>query len=526
MTPGQTVRADTEPHTSKWVFVTAVALVLVLAAVVRLNNLRALPPFVDEGGHLHCALDYVSWPLADRVRHGKLFGYMAFYPTARFASDPLLATRTLIAVIGVLTTLGVMIVTRRLAGVTAAIIAGLLWATMPYVVFYDRMALHDPLISAFVVWSMIILWAGLERQSKALAAVAGLLMGLAVLTKVTAALAIATPVLVVIAAGGWKQMRQRVGPIAAFAVFPAVATITMALGPVMGVQFGDQFIRDGSTGTLASVWESARSAPTWVSEFNSPPFTWLVGATLIGAVLAPSRYRVALGLAFLIGVIGHAVGLKLWFSRYLLPSLVPLVVLMGVVIAEWGTGAVSAIAHRFSQLRDWRPLIGATVTVVLIVGFVPPWVRSDHAFATDPTKASMPPFDQYQYLVGWPSGYGLAEVVAFLNQRAQESNGAVVLVGGFARPGAWSMPLAAALDPRLTVRSHHIFGRDQLVTAAEDGRKQPTFMLLEPPEYDVPAPLMNLVTPKPRLVFEYTRIDKGRWQVYALDPSTQVASAQ
>ena len=60
-------------------------------------------------------------------------------------------------------------------------------------------------------------------------------------------------------------------------------------------------------------------------------------------------------------VVAHALVFKAWVPRYLLFVLIPLVVLMGIVIAECVTASVAAVRHRFRQPGDWRvvaPMIG------------------------------------------------------------------------------------------------------------------------------------------------------------------------
>lgn len=513
------------------IWLVVVGAVLLLAAAPRLVNLPALPPFIDEGGHLYEARDYTTWTLLDRLRHGKMFGFVVFYPTAQYADDPLIATRALVATLGVLTTLGVMLLVRRLSTTFAAVVAGTLWATMPYVVFHDRMALHDPLIACFVVWSTFVLAVALDRSSRGLAMTAGALMALAILTKISAVLAMALPLFVVVAPRGWR-LREEWRAVLAFGLLPTLAVLSMALGAVLGVHQGEQFLRGDEVRSWLSIWQTAMAAPRWASSFNTESFTWLAGLCLAAGILLPgatratSMTRRALALAFLAIVAGHAVVLKIWFSRYLLFSLLALVMLMGIVLGEWGERVARAIAQRRVGWREGVAAVGLVAASLLIVGFAPSWLSSDRAFTRDPRKALLPIDDRFQYMMGWPSGYGLSDVVAFLNRRAQESGNLVVIVGGFARPGSWMLPHAGKLDPRIVVRSDHLLSRDALLRAADAAGRQPTYVLLEPPEYVIEPSLLAAIEPKPMLVFEYKRADSGRWQLYELASSTRITAAQ
>jgi hypothetical protein len=519
------VIATTRQHTA--VAVTLGAILLV-AAALRFSALDQMAPFVDEAGHIHAATDYSYFTFSQRLRFGKLFGYIAFYPTARFAAEPLEATRGLVGLMGVLTTLGVFLLTRRVASPAAALVASALWATMPYVVFHDRLALHDPLVTALIVWSLVGMNVAFDRQSRPFGVVAGLLLGTAVLTKVTAGVAIPWPVLAGLALYGVDGVKQRAGVVIGFAAGVTVLASSMAFAIlVLGLDDQSVFlVQSADAWSWAGVWKNLGDAPNWFSSYNSMPFALLSAVTLVYALLKPSWLKVGLCLCVVVPIVAHALVFKVWVPRYLLFVLIPLVVLMGIVIAECVTASVAAVRHRFRQPGDWRvvaPMIGVLLLVAVSARH---WAASDAAFLSNPSAASLPATDRFQYFDGWPSAGGIEAVAGYLNGQVREKGPAFLIVGGFGNHGWWALPLVPKLDPRLVIRSQHLFSSQVLAAVANDAKHQPTFLLFEPTRYEAPA-FLDQASPQPQLVFEYKRPrSPGGFQLYALDRSVVVALEQ
>jgi 4-amino-4-deoxy-L-arabinose transferase-like glycosyltransferase len=119
--------------------------ILILAAVIRFTHLNLLPVFVDESIYLRWAqvmraestLRFL--PLSDGKQ--PLFMWMVI-PFMKLISDPLLAGRVFSALCGLFTTVGIGVAGFILfSNIKLALSASLLWAVIPYAVFFDRMAL-------------------------------------------------------------------------------------------------------------------------------------------------------------------------------------------------------------------------------------------------------------------------------------------------------------------------------------------------------------------------------------------------
>lgn len=103
------------------------------------------------------------------------------------------------AIIG---TLGVFLLTRHLIGWGAAAIAAVLWASSPWVLGYGMLVQTDVPAGAMGVWAIYALAIAMQRANLASCLMAGICLGLAVLTKFT--WLIAWPVWPLLALCTWK----------------------------------------------------------------------------------------------------------------------------------------------------------------------------------------------------------------------------------------------------------------------------------------------------------------------------------
>src|SRR3989339_937487 len=132
-------------------------LALFFFTAFRLINLNSIPVFVDEA-------IYVRWsqvmraesslrflPLSDGKQ--PLFMWLTI-PFLKVVSDPLVAGRALSALAGLGTVIGIGLASYFLfSNIRLSILTTLLAAVLPYLVFFDRMALADSLLAMFLVWT-------------------------------------------------------------------------------------------------------------------------------------------------------------------------------------------------------------------------------------------------------------------------------------------------------------------------------------------------------------------------------------
>jgi hypothetical protein len=110
------------------------------------------------------------------------------------------------------------------------------------------------------------------------------------------------------------------------------------------------------------------------------------------------RWMIAMAMIPMLGIVLLA---KFWFSRYLLFTLPPL-----IVSAVSGWHHLARQTHRFRQPVEWAAL-------AVCIGFMG---RQSALLVLAPAAANWSPLDRFQYLEGWPSGYGYPEAAQFLLQ--------------------------------------------------------------------------------------------------------------
>ena len=159
--------------------------------LVRLPNLTLQPIFADEAIYIRWAQIMRAEPTLRfvSVTDGKTPLFMwILIPFFKIFSDPLLAGRFLSVLSGFFTMLGVFFLSRRIFGLKVVFWSTLIYAVVPYTVFFDRMALVDSMLASFSIWALYFsLWL-IKSQRLDLAMVLGYLLGGAWLTKTPAML--------------------------------------------------------------------------------------------------------------------------------------------------------------------------------------------------------------------------------------------------------------------------------------------------------------------------------------------------
>src|SRR5262249_17843102 len=144
-------------------------------------------------------------------------------------------------------------------------------------------------------------------------------------------------------------------------------------------------------------------AMDWLWTYWTPALVVLAVLGLAMALGGRDRARPAvfLALAVLGPVLAFVAASGIWYPRYLLfPTVPPL------ALSPWGfVAALDAIRLRAGLgARAFSVLVAAGLVVALT-----PALRFDLALWTDPGRAPLPAIERFQYVTGWPSGYGMRD---------------------------------------------------------------------------------------------------------------------
>jgi hypothetical protein len=132
----------------------------------------------------------------------------------------------------------------------------------------------------------------------------------------------------------------------------------------------------------------------------------------------------------------------IWFPRYLLAAVIPVV----LAVSHVSVDAVAMIERRWHNRR-------VTVTAIVALGIVGllswPILRSGMVLLALP-QAELPEVERYQLVTGWPAGYGVNDLAAFLQAQSFVTSQGIVV----ARLHWWDHPpqsLNIYLTPSSTI---------------------------------------------------------------------------
>jgi Flp pilus assembly protein TadD len=385
----------------------------------RLPALTTLPVFLDEALHIDWALKVAdTGRILGITDGGRYLPVWLWSVTAAPADDPLRAARAVSVGCGLLAALGLVFLGRALYSEAAGWLAAGLYALLPSTLLYDRMALVDALMGALVVVTLGAAARWVDTGKLAWAVATGAAIGLATITKLYGAALLLVPLL-------YLALRPGLGRRTLAPQLPVVHAVALAFMLPVFLELGPtlQFVRDNvwflhSPGP-AALGRSAWHALLWSAEQLTP-----LGFALVLLAVADSMRRreaadgVILALWVSWSALFVATGGRDWFPRYLLPALLPLLLL----VANRALCVGEALAARRRRAAP-RWALPAGLLLLFAAGGVP----AGRALLADPRSAPLLGIDRWQYVEDWPSGYRLDDVAAFLRERSDRGPGLVVV---------------------------------------------------------------------------------------------------
>jgi 4-amino-4-deoxy-L-arabinose transferase-like glycosyltransferase len=400
-------------HSYVWWLVVSYCLIF---GFTRWYHLTLLPIHFDEIVYLDRVSRIVSRydffiGLREDLRTGHLWVIALLWPLSpdrlwvgRFAS-------TLAGVWGALGAYksGTLLFSDRRVGLIAAIF----YMIVPGLFFYDRMALADSLLTACGVWILYGVSAYFLRRDNGSMGWMGVVLALAILTKPSGLLFFAIPALGYVCLRQHSLSMKRIINSALplmIGGITAMALMVPFLPDTQGMLWGKAGVSNiaGWVDLGKRFGQNLTVSTGWLLSLLSLPVTFLavVGFALALRSRQARRHALYLVSALLAQWLFFALVSEIWYPRYLLP-VVPWMGLLGAYAVYEVLG--------LSSRAIWR----VTLAVILAAS-VWPALGTDFWLLTDPPRAPLHPEESRQYITGWPSGYGLAEVASFIRRLADE----------------------------------------------------------------------------------------------------------
>ena len=213
-----------------------------------------------------------------------------------------------------------------------------------------------------------------------------------------------------------------------------------------------------------------------LAQWWTTPLAVAVAAASLAALFSRRRewlllLSLVLGPALLL-----AFGARVWYPRYLLFVTIPALVL----VADW----LRVMLERVSS----RGVLVSSAVIGVSAIFLTPAIRFDAALLQDPALAPLPPVERFQYVDGWPSGYGTVAALRHVQAQLGPGEEAVVTFHRWADQSSFYVFAAAAFsDRRIHVREENLAECSALRAAFESPSSR-HFVALATPERGQPYP--------------------------------------
>lgn len=408
---------------SKYKFTILIGLVIVfLYFLSRLPNLTLQPIFADEAIYIRWAQVMRAEPTLRflPLSDGKtpLFMWMMI-PFLKVFSDPLFAGRFLSVLSGFATLLGVFLLSLRVFNLRVALWATLLYAIVPFVVFFDRMALTDSMLSAFTVWSLYFAVWLLQTQRLDLSFILGYMLGGALLTKTPAMLNILSLPITIL---GFNFINAKKFAFLKLLIFWGVA-ILIALTTYNILRLGPEFHQLSARNVdyifsplelknrpLDPFIPHLKNLADWFPKL----LTWpILGFMVIGLwFIVRTKYKLGWVIFFwaITPLLIQMTFLRTFTARYILFSIPPL-----LIIAAFG----------LDKLIEKESFKKNILTIILLALVLPMPFLFNYTNLTKPENLSLPLEERRGYFEDWTAGYGFPEIAQYLI--LQKQNGPVVV---------------------------------------------------------------------------------------------------
>jgi len=398
----------------------AVFALILLFFTVRLINLDKWPQFSDEGIYINwakVAWKDASWRFISVTDGRQPLQTWATIPLLKlFSPNDLFAGRMFAVVSGFAGFTGMFALLYYLWGKKAAYIGALLYIFLPYLVFYERIALVDAAVNAGFIWILFLSFVLIRTRRLDIAIIMGFMGGMALLAKSSSrmflGLTAAAPILYL----GTKTKKLISQSMNYFFLLGVVAAISLLFYNVQRLSPYFHYVAQKNTTFILTRAEFFADPFAYFQHnvWNIPLYVawesgwFIIPVSLAGLYLLLRKEKLtALYLSVFIFVPYIAIA---FFARVLFPR----------YVLFYSTLLIITAAYFFTNIKSVR-LRNITMGVLLVS-----MMLFNYPFLFDPARASFPPVDRGQYVEGLTAVWGAEELMDIV--KADEQNGPVLVL--------------------------------------------------------------------------------------------------
>lgn len=453
--------------------------------LTRLINLTIIPIFTDEAIYLRwgqIALADPKWRFISLIDGKQPLLIWLFLPVLKLMSDPLVAGRLVSVAAGFFGMIGLMSFSWYLTrSVKSIAISGLLYILSPFFLIYDRLALYDGLLSAICIWALFLSYLMAKKLRLDVALILGMVIGLGLLTKSSALF-----YLMLLPAGilitDWpRKSRARyflkwtglcMAVIVQSQIYENIMRLSefrhnVAAKNLSFIYSFSEIIKDpfrSFIGNLTGLF-------IWLSGYMTWPLLILILVALFWLIRKNWRLGLFLLSYFLVPFLALALFGRVIYPRFLLFMIPPLFMILILFLT-------TCLSIKKSQ--KYFLIIMLLIGINLLI--------FDQKILFNPVDAPLPNADKQQLLNDWPAGYGIKEVVNYLEQESRKSP---VVIGTDGTFGLFPMALELYLGKNVNVTIKAYWPLNEFPKElGELAKTNPTFMVFKerdnaPPEWPV-----------------------------------------
>jgi len=503
-----------------------VLVLLLLSFVLRFWQVSRLPIFIDEAIYLSWGqailLNFDLRTLLHPLSDGKqpLFIWLVAI-ALRVLDDPLTAGRAVASLAGVVSTALVYVISRSLYSQKTAVLAALLYVVCPFTLFFDRLAVMEPLLSMFGLLALLFTIHTVRTRQLRNALLLGFALGLAFFTKTTAVLYLLYPVLAFLLVSDSvifvkKTLIQVLFLLAVSAVAPLGVSLVLAhVGASDNIARQDRtvilplstFLTSPLTDFIPMWRRNLELILNWMNNILGTVVLVLFGMAIIIALIKRRKPELFLALLFVLPNLIVVLGAHYFHYRHLVFTIPPLLMVTAQLISQLGEMPVSAfrriIGSQFQMSHSLGLKLNYVLPLALILPVIGVYAYQDVQMIRDPLEVGV----SKEFAGWWISGDGITEVVDVLRREAGET-GLRVLAEGFGLPNE-ALQVYFRNSPSFEIR--RVSWEHPLMV----GPGKPAFAVLNIPANVVEQ--FRIAYPSAQLIFVHNKsVGDSRFEVYRL----------
>lgn len=451
----------------------------ILFFATRLFHLTILPIFNDESIHIYwaklIATSNKQWFISLVDGEPPLFIWtIVLFLKLVPASWYLTAGRVAAVLGGYIGLVGIYHLALILfASKRTAFISGLLFIFSPFLFFYDRLASYDVFLSSFGIWSIYFSIKSAQEKNYKYILLWGLFLGLTLLSKASGVLFIGLSAVSFFITLPYLIQKREIKQIAV-SFFSA---IILAEGMHGLLFFSKGYHLYSSTGITRYTipfstllhnpcivfFTNIKNINTWLLTYYTIPVFILGCLGFILLLFKNKQYFLVLFSLWIVPLLGVAFAGNDPYPRHILFTTPYFLIAVSVLL---------------EQLLLWRKRTALLLMLVLLI--LPGYFVM--LLLTKPYGAPLPRVDNYQYISGIPSGYGLDETISFLKKASQKEPINIISLGTVSSfPHGFN--LAFWDNPRVNIIAIWPVNKDTKTQIHLLSKKRKTYVILKYTSY-------------------------------------------